>query len=362
MSGIGRESMQIRLVIGARDSRYRDSLTAYLEKNHMDKFEIVSFSSPELLEEYVKRSPADVILVEEQFGVSEELLAGCGKAAYLGDGARSPERDGFRTIAKYKKPDLIYKDILALYAEGGNRHSFAMGKPGAGQVCLVTGFSGGCGASTFAAALARKYASRGKRVLYLNLETTGMSTDFFSGTGDYHFEDVIFALKSQRSDIRLKLESAARVDACGVSFLAPCSNPMYMLELTQEDRLKIMDTLAAGIGYDHVVVDMNFRLSQEFMELMSRADRIILVQDGGETSNSKFLRTMEALHILEEQSRIHVTGGMALLYNRFSSSKSSSEIPGLPMPVLGKLPPVKHALVREIIDYMLTRQDIFERL
>ena len=354
--------MQIRLVIGVRDARYLGNLSAYLEKNHMDKLEIVTFSSPELLKEYAKKSQTDVILVEEQFGIDSELLKDFGRAAYLCDGALAAEKNGIRTIAKYKKPDLIYKDILDLYAEGGSRHGFRMGGGGSGKICLVTGLSGGTGASTFAAALAKKYALQGKRVLYLNLEPAGMSTDFFEGSGTYHFEDVIFALKSQRADIRLKMESAARVDISGVNFFAPCSNPMYMLELNHEDYLKIMDTLSGETGYDHVIVDMNFKLTSEFMEILSRANQILLVQDGGETSNSKFLRAMEAVHIMEEQNHVNVTAGMKLLYNRFSSSKSSSEIPGLSIPVIGKLPPIKHARVHEIMDYMLTRQDIFEAL
>lgn len=354
--------MQIRLVIGAQDSRYLNNLVMYLERNYMDKLEIFSFSNPQMFREYFSGGSADVILVEESFGLSAEDLKPYGRAAYLSDSGNGTDADGIRRIARFKKPDLIYKDILDLYAEGGHRQPFGAGGNGNGQVILVTGVSGGTGASTFAAALAKTYAFRGKKVLYLNLEPTGMSSDFFSGSGDYHFEDVIFALKSQRADLRLKMESTVRVDASGVSFFEPCTNAMYMLELKHEDLMKIMNTLNEGIGYDYVVVDMNFSLNAEFMEIMSRMDRIILVQDGGETSNSKFRRTMEALYILEQQNQLHVTGNMQLLYNRFSSSKSSREISGHPLPVIGKIPPIKHALTREIMEYMMTRQEVFEAL
>ena len=47
----GGKIMQIRLVIGVRDARYLGNLSAYLEKSHMDKLEIVTFSSPELIKE-----------------------------------------------------------------------------------------------------------------------------------------------------------------------------------------------------------------------------------------------------------------------------------------------------------------------
>lgn len=158
------------------------------------------------------------------------------------------------------------------------------------------------------------------------------------------------------------MESAVRTDPSGVYFFAPCTNTMYMLELTHEDIMKLLETLEGGLGYDSIIVDMNFQMTKDFMEIMSHMHRIILVQDGGETSNSKFERTMQALQIMEEKEKTNVTGAMCLLYNRFSSSKSSSEIERLRIPVIGKVPPVKHALVKEIIEFMLERQEIFDNL
>lgn len=354
--------MQIRLVIGEQDSRYLNNLVLYLEKNHMDKLEIFSFSKPEMLQVYLKDGVADIILVGEDFGINAETLSSYGTTAYLTDGEGSNVSDNVRKIAKFKKPDLIYKDILDLYAEGGKRQIFRSNSQKTGHITLVTGVSGGTGSSTFAAALAKKYALRGKKVLYLNMEPTGMASDFFDGVGDYHFEDVIFALKSRRTDVRLKMESAVRTDPSGVHFFEPCTNSMYMLELTHEDIMKLINTLESGLGYDNIIVDMNFRLTKEFMEIMGHMHRIILVQDGGETSNSKFERTMEALQIMEEKDKTNVTGVMCLLYNRFSSSKSSSEIKGLRIPVIGKYPPVKHAYVKEIIQFMLEKQEVFDNL
>lgn len=213
----------------------------------------------------------------------------------------------------------------------------------------------------FAAALAKKYASRGKKTLYLNLEMTGSSADFFSGSGNYRFEEVIFALKSQKADVLLKMESAVRVDRSGVYYFEPCTTAMYMLELNHDDIMKILEVLQRS-DYDCIVFDMNFALTKDFMEVMSYMDQIILVQDGNDTSNTKFERTIEALQIMEGQNQIKVMPQMSLIYNRFSSSKSSNEIPNLPFPVIGKIPPIKHAVSGEIMDYILTLQDLFENL
>lgn len=221
--------MQIRLAVGEQDSRYLEHFVTYLERNYMDRLEVSSFTRPETFREMVTRGSFDVILVDEAFGISTEELREYGRTAFLSEIESKDSGDGIRRIAKYKKPDLIYKDILDIYAESGVCGVFR--KSHQGQITLVTGFSGGTGASTFAAALAKHYAAAGKKVLYLNLEPMGMSSDFFQGMGDYHFEDVIFALKSRRADVGLKMESTVRTDASGVNFFAPCTNAMYMLEL-----------------------------------------------------------------------------------------------------------------------------------
>ncbi|MBT9776415.1 hypothetical protein GPL15_07850 [Clostridium sp. MCC353] len=354
--------MQIRLIIGDADVRYLSNLVSFLEKNYMSKLEIFSFSNRDVMMEYFQNGNADVILLDESIGITAQEVSTYGKTALLSDQGAQAGQEGVRIIEKYKKPDLIYKDILDIYADCGRGHGFRPTDVAAGKMILVTGFSGGMGASTFAAALAMKYASKDKKVLYLNLETTGSSSDFFSGTGNYCFDDVIFALKSQRADIRLKMESSVRRDAkSGVYYFEPCSTPMYMLEMTYQDILRILEVLALSGDYEYVVTDMNFQLSKDFMEIMKLMNRIVLVEDGTETANSKFVRTMQALKVLESQCRFNVTDLMAVVYNGFGT-KSSSEIPGLRLPVLGKLPVIRRALVHEIINYILGIEDVFAKL
>lgn len=354
--------MQIKLIIAEQDERYRDMITRFLEKNHLDTLEIFSFSKPELLKSFLADGVADVILVDKNFGVEASELSAYGKVAYLCDSESEEAKTPVRSIAKYKKPDLIYNDVLDLYAESGSRVFRRSVNGGSCNLILVTSFSGGNGASTFAAALAKKSASENKKTLYLNLEPTGSSADFFSGTGSYGFEDLIFALKSQRVDVGLKMKSTVREDKSGVFYFEPCSSAMYMLELGQEDILKILNLLSGSGDYENVIVDVNFRLNTDFLEIMNCMDRIVLVENGGVTANTKFERTVEAIKILENQTKCRVIGKMSVLYNNFSSSESSSEIRGISMPVLGKIPPVKHAVTRKIVDYMVNQNGIFDSL
>ena len=196
----------------------------------------------------------------------------------------------------------------------------------------------------------------------MNLEPLGNSEDFFQGSGTYTFEEVLFALKSQRTDLGLKLESAVRTDPSGVSYFAPCSNALYMMEINDENIKTLLETLKKAGIYENVIVDLNFRLDKSFISIMELVNQIVLVQDGGQSSNSKFYRAIEALKVVEEQERSELLGKMKLMYNRFSSSKSSTELTGVVFPAIGKIPPVKHASLQEIIEFMQTKQEVFERL
>lgn len=354
--------MQIQLVIGEQDSRYLNNLVLFMEKHYMDQVEIISFSTPEMLMEYIKNNSVQVILLDENFGMGVNEVKPYGAAALLCDSSSGFKQD-IKCIEKYKKPELIFKDILDLYAESGGR-GLERKKSGenSGEIILVTSFSGGTGASTVAAASSVYDASLGKKTLFLNLEKTGASSDFFTGEGNYRFEDIIYALKSKRTDVRLKMNSCVRQDKSGVYFFEPCSTAMYMLELSDEDQLNILTELEGTGEYQKIIVDMDFSLSEGCLKIMNTADKIIVVNDGTETANTKFMRTYQALLILEEQMGLCVTDRLSLLYNRFSSSKSSSEITGLKIPVLGTFPPIKHARVHEIMELLLSKKEIFEKL
>ena len=175
--------MKIQLVIGEKDVRYLDQIQSFFERHYGDQIETIGFTSLELLSSFLEKNRADVLLVSDGFGFSsdEMLNAGARAAAYFSDQDAEP-RDGIPVIGKYKKPDLIYKNILNLYAEGGGYASSRKKQDGSASLILVLSFSGGVGSSTIAAVMARKLAAKGSKTLYLNLERSGSTADFFSGS------------------------------------------------------------------------------------------------------------------------------------------------------------------------------------
>lgn len=352
--------MKIQLVIGEKDVRYLDQIQSFFERHYGDQIETISFTNPEMMSAYLCENRADVLLVSETFGFSGDELMKTGSRAFAFFSDRDGKtEEGFPIIGKYKKPDLIYKNILNLYAEGGGYAPANNKRDGNSSLILVLSFSGGVGSSTIAAVMARKLSAKGSKTLYLNLERSGSTADFFSGSGSYTFEDVIYALKSRNSDLVLKLESCVRNDSTGVLFYESVMEPMYMLELSLKDQIRLLETLKTTKFCENIVADFDFVPSSDVMALLKLADQIIVVNDGSVTANTKFMRGMNIISVLEEQSGIRVKNRMKLVYNKFSSSKSSTDLQNPGMPVAEKIPPIKHATTEEIVGYLADHKDLF---
>lgn len=69
-----------------------------------------------------------------------------------------------------------------------------------------------------AAACASYYAAKGEKTLYLNFEKFGSADAFFSAEGQFDMSDIIFALKSRKANLSMKMESCVKQDRRGVYF------------------------------------------------------------------------------------------------------------------------------------------------
>ena len=351
--------MVIHLVIGDRDESYLDKLQSYFEKNYYSEIETVVFTDPAFLPKYLQDNEVDVLLVDEEFGDITQFSRETGFAVLSGsDGARA---DGLRTILKYKKPSLLYKDVINIYSgrpdaeksSSGSNKGSAESSHKTKVHCFIS-FSGGTGVSVISAAAA-KYFAKTSSVFYLNLDGFSSSTLFFKGEGSYGFDDILYALKGDAGSLELKLKSSVRKDKSGVEFLIPASQPAYMLELTNEDISVLIRTLKSMDVYDRIVIDYGFRLDsshKSIFAMLDLADTITIVSDGSMTANDKFLRTMQTIEVLESEHKKSVLRKMGLLYNNFSSSESSIKMERPGMREIGTIIPIHHADSKRVMSYI----------
>lgn len=330
--------MKIKLIIAGTDESYTSRLISNLTGRYAEQLEIYSFTDKELLMAFAKEEKADVILAEKEFS---DVVMECKNErtafAYFID-YKAEEADGMLAVCKYQKVEHIYKQILSLYSELGKNYGIFADKISGMKVVSFWGISGGAGASTMAAAFALHQAKKGKKALYLNLEKMASTEAFFSGNGASAFDDILFALKSKKMNLAMKIESVVRKDVKGVYFFEPCRNCVDILEIGREDIETLVKEIDSLSNYDYLVIDSDFTLDEKMNIIGKLSDQIVMVSTGNHINNLKMQQYLQSIEALEERSKDRLLPKMMVVYNMFRNRESKAidmdkmkSIGGVPM-------------------------------
>lgn len=352
--------MKIKLFIVDLDANYLQKLSSVFNSKYSDKLEVYAFTDANIAASQAAMTRVDVVVANSDMKLSaDDFPVGCC-FIYFTDQMGVNELDGVKAINKYQKADSIYKEILDSYAE---EHGNVVGRGKLGETKLIVFCSpaGGTGSSCLAAAFAKKCAASGLKCLYLNLEKYGCSDMFFSGEGIHTFSDVIYAMKSRKANLELKLESTVKQDASGVYFYAGTINAMDMQELSGAEMLELVDTIVKKASYNYVFLDIDYNASDDVISIWNLASAIIETSDGSDTANIKVKRGYEALKVIEQEKNKHVSDKCMLFYNKYSN-KVSNEIEDCDIPNIGGAPKYEHASVTEVINELSKHKAIDEIL
>lgn len=352
--------MKIKLAILEKDKCYLARMVSVFGTKYADKFEIYSFTEQEVALSNLSSAKIDVLVAGDGFDIDvTKLPTRCG-FAYLVDAADIDMVNNQRAICKFQKADLIYKQILSVYSEkAGSITGFKMNSD-EGKVILFCSPGGGTGCSTAAAACAMHMAATGQKTLYLNLEKFGSSDLFFSGEGLFNMSDIIFAFKSKKANLHLKLESCVKQDRSGVYFYSAPKVALDMMEFGIDEILRLLSEIQLMGEYDYIVIDADFSLTKDSLKLYREAREIVLVGDGAEMSNNKIRRAFEALSIMEQNADVPLMNRMSFMYNKASSKTGQSiEVQGLRE--LGGVPKYERATTAQILA-QLAPMDLYNKL
>lgn len=352
--------MKIKLAILEDDKSYLNRIVTAFHTKYSDKLEIYSFTDAEVALETLDSAKIDVLIASDSFDIDvTRLPKRCG-FAYLVDSQEIDSLKEQMAICKFQKADLIYKQILSLYSEVISNISGLKLNVDECKIIVFTSASGGTGSSTVAASCAVNYAKKGRKVLYLNLEDFGSADVFFESDGQFDMSDIVYALKSRKTNLMLKLESCVKQDASGVYFFSQPKVALDLLELDTNEILFLISQLEMTGSFDHILVDMEFGLDEKYLKIYEKTHAIVLVGDGSEISNLKTLRAFQALTTLEQGMDVSITNRMSLLYNKFSN-KTGKTLEGIELKNVGGAQRFEHASVKQIVE-QLAGMDIFEQM
>ena len=352
--------MKIKVAFLERDRSYLTRIVSIFGTKYSDKFELYSFTDPDSALGTLNSARIDVLLASDVFDIDLSQLPKRCAFAYLVDSMGIDMLNNQRAICKFQKADLIYKQILSIYSEKASSITGFKMTEDEGEIIVFCSASGGVGSSTMAAACALHYAAQEKKVLYLNLEKFGSADVFFSGQGQFDMSDIIFALKSKKTNLPMKLESCVKQDARGVYFYSQAKIALDMMELNAEDILRLISELKLMGEYDYIILDMDFGIDKDMLKIYRQAQAIVLVGDGSLESNTKTERAYLALMTLEQNLDAPLVNRMSFIYDKVSSKNGLSiNAPGLK--VLGGAPRYAGAGVQQIID-QLSSMNVFDSI
>lgn len=352
--------MKIKVAVLDDNKSYLSRLSVAFTGKFADKLEVYSFSALEGALTGLVENKIDVFIASDSFDIDvAKIPSGCGFAYFV----YSPEVSSLRnqkTICRYQKAEMIYKEILGIFSEKATDIGFRVEGDGETRICVFTSASGGTGASTLAVGFAKRLAKIGKKVLYLNLESFGNSNLYFSGEGQFTFGDIIFSLKSKKVNLAIKMESYVKEDASGVYFYSSSANALDMAEITKEDIEQLISAIKTMNSYEYVVIDTDFSFSPIAVEIFNEASDIVFVSDGSEVANEKFMRVYNAMDIFDSQKNTKTLSKVSLIYNKFSN-KTGKILSDSDIRTLGGIVRYENATLEQVVE-QVTNSDVLAKI
>lgn len=313
--------MKIKLAMLESDSMYLRRVVPMFNNKYADELEIYSFTDLDAAIACLEEKKIDVFLASDNFKIDFSMLPKRCGFAYLVESLDISFVDKHKAICKFQKGELIYKQILSIYSEHiPNISGAAVSENGAMKTIAFTSPCGGVGTSTSAAGAAIALASAGQRVLYLNAQVYGNADMYFSCDGQFDFSDIIYAVKSNKTNRAMKLQSTVKHDVCGVNYYSSVRVPLDMMEMNAKDYITLQSELKSLGCYDYVVIDADFPRTQSEFEFFGYCSSVVLVTDGTEASQDKINRAVSCLKIIDERAELAILPRAWLLGNKISDS------------------------------------------
>lgn len=314
--------MKIRLAIVDEDQKYAQRLLNYYANRYSDKLELSYFTSFELFKENLLSKNIDAVLVSEHCDADISGLTDKMLTAYFTESVSIDSIHNIKAICKYQKPDLIYKEILRLFSEYETGSiAYKLGDTNKTVIEVFMPAAGGSGATSVAVAYARRLADKGIRTLYLNLEMLPSTNYYMEGEGTGSFEDVIYAVKSRKPNLALKLESLVRQDNSGVYYFEAARNALNMQELLDGDIKLLLEELQMLGNYERIVVDADLNMGERMKMLSKFAYRFAVIAEQSEISMLKLGAVSQTLLLLENSKTIDISTKLVFVCNKSDERK-----------------------------------------
>lgn len=227
----------------------------YLMKKKNIPFEIQAFTSPEVLADFARSHPVEILLISDKAITEEIRQLPIRQIILLSEGVHDPSLDQFPAVYKYQSSDNVIREVMACYGVE-NEVIVGQNQVTKKEMRIIGVYSpvGRTQKTSFALALGQ-ILGRDRAVLYLNLESYSGFEQILETHFDRGLSDILYYARQQNSGIVYKIAGMVQTIQ-NLDFLPPALFPMDIQTTKYEEWLWLFRQLEQNSSYEVLILDL----------------------------------------------------------------------------------------------------------
>lgn len=227
----------------------------YLMKKKNIPFEIQAFTSPEVLADFARSHPVEILLISDKAITEEIRQLPIRQIILLSEGVHDPSLDRFPAVYKYQSSDNVIREVMACYGVE-NEVIVGQNQVTKKEMRIIGVYSpvGRTQKTSFALALGQ-ILGRDRAVLYLNLESYSGFEQLLETHFDRGLSDILYYARQQNSGIVYKIAGMVQTIQ-NLDFLPPALFPMDIQTTKYEEWLWLFRQLEQNSSYEVLILDL----------------------------------------------------------------------------------------------------------
>lgn len=312
-----------RIIIADTDSSYIIPLQLRFVEEFFDKIDLEIITEKEFFEStFAAPQKAEIVIVSEDLYNASLQKHDIGKIFLLME-RYEEEQTGvlnINPIFKYTSIKEIFNEIIG---KSANVLIADNGRKSEPQIILVYSASGGVGKTTIALGMAACLTQNYKKVLYINASWLQSFQRVLENKAAISLQDVYTQLEKEAGGAFESIKHVLRKEL--FTYLPPFKASLISLGLSYSIYEKIAVSAKKSNDYDYIVVDTDTAFDDDKANLLSIADRVIIVTNQSESA-------VYATNILVANMNGVNSDKYSFVCNDFDKDKSNALIsPSLPM-------------------------------
>lgn len=261
------------------DEQYAYRFMNYVNDRRLMPFEVIIFTKGALLEEYLRDSRVELLLVSENTGFCAREDLNVGRIIRLAEEENACDKG---MVYKYQSTDVLVREVLRQCGDDEDGET-QLSVSANTKVLGVYSPIGRCYKTTLALALAMN-SSRNERTLYVNLEEFCGIPELLNATGG-GLSDLIYYFRHNQGKLKSRL-SEIIATTNGFDYIPVCASPEDYEDVMPEEWIEFLKYVIENGGYDVIVMDMG-NVVHETWKLIALCKKVYFPVVTDETGSEK---------------------------------------------------------------------------